>query len=182
MVKASRRPSGDQARPAGDSVKLLMAAVTPLLAQYTNNCVEPSASAPRYAMRVPSGDQRGAALDAALDSGRACSPSAPDQPHDAARPIRLDVETHAHVGNAAAVGRDLGIAHPLQIEDIERFQGRVSRSAQTPGARQREQEQGRCAPHSASADRSASRSFMPISSRLSPSSGVDAHRRFPRPA
>src|SRR5579863_3395326 len=77
MVKAMRRPSGDQARPAGDSVKLLMAAVAPLSTQYTYSCVEPSASFPRYAIRVPSRDQRGAVLDAALDSGRACVPSLP---------------------------------------------------------------------------------------------------------
>ena len=45
-----------------------------------------------------------------------------DQPDDAARPVRLDVETHAHIGDAAPVGGDCGIADPLQIEDIERLQ------------------------------------------------------------
>src|ERR1035438_2633191 len=77
MVKPSQRPSGDQASPSGDSVKLLMAAVAPLSIQYMNNWVEPSAAAPRYARRVPSGDRRGEVLAAALDSGRARFPSAP---------------------------------------------------------------------------------------------------------
>src|SRR5271167_4589335 len=69
MVKASQRPSGDQTRLEGDSVKLLMAAVTPLSIQCTNSCLEPSAPSPKYARRVLSGDQRGAALCAASDSG-----------------------------------------------------------------------------------------------------------------
>ena len=47
----------------------------------------------------------------------------PDQPDDAPRPIRLDVVTHAHVGDAAAVRRDLRIFDPLQIEDIDGLQG-----------------------------------------------------------
>src|ERR1700685_2524768 len=77
MVKASHRPSGDQARPRGDSVKLLMAAVTPFAIQYMNSWVDPSAARARYAMRVPSGDQRGAALDGALDRVRSFLPSTP---------------------------------------------------------------------------------------------------------
>lgn len=77
MVKASHRPSGDHAGLAGGSVKLLMAVLTPLSTQYTNSCVEPSPDAPKYARRVPSGDQRGAELIGALESGRGCFPSAP---------------------------------------------------------------------------------------------------------
>jgi hypothetical protein len=34
MVKASQRPSGDHARPLGDSVKLLIGALTPLAVHY----------------------------------------------------------------------------------------------------------------------------------------------------
>src|SRR5271170_743742 len=77
MMKASQRPSCDQASFEGDSGKLLMAVLTPLSSQYTNSCFEPSAPVPRYANRVPSGDQRGALLLGALDNGRARLPSAP---------------------------------------------------------------------------------------------------------
>ena len=47
IVKASQRPSGDQARPVGDSVKWLIGADTSLPNQYTNSCVEPSLAAER---------------------------------------------------------------------------------------------------------------------------------------
>src|SRR5271170_7816336 len=77
MVKASQRPSGDHASAPGDSVKLLTAAATPLAVQYMNNWVDPSAERARNAMRVPSGDQRGAPLAVALDSGRSFLPSTP---------------------------------------------------------------------------------------------------------
>jgi len=46
-----------------------------------------------------------------------------DQPNGASRPVRLDVEIHPHIGDAAAVGRYLRIACPLQIEDVERPKG-----------------------------------------------------------
>src|SRR5258708_8213824 len=77
MVKASQRPSGDQASPPADSVKLLIGALMPLAVQYMKSWAEPSAARERYAMRVPSGDQRGEALVGAPESGRSFLPSTP---------------------------------------------------------------------------------------------------------
>jgi hypothetical protein len=59
IVNASQRPSGDHARFAGDSMKWLIEAVTPLCTQWTKSCGEPSAAPATYAMRPPSGDHRG---------------------------------------------------------------------------------------------------------------------------
>ena len=114
---------------------------------------------PRYARRPPSGDQRGDVLDGALDEGRACLAVGSDQPDDAARPVRLDVETHAHVGDAAPVRRNLWIAHPLQIEDIERLQAQVSWCLRKARRKQGDQQPApKRAPRIA-----AFRSIMPIS-------------------
>src|ERR1700722_5620630 len=77
IMKASQRPSGDQASAPGDSVKLLIDALTPLATQYMNSCAEPSAARARYAIRVPSGDQRGEPLLGAPDRGRSFLPSTP---------------------------------------------------------------------------------------------------------
>ena len=77
MVKASHLLSGDHARPPGESVKLLMGALTPLAVQYMKSCAELSEVRAMYAMREPSGDQRGEPLSGALDSGRSFLPSTP---------------------------------------------------------------------------------------------------------
>ena len=44
IMKASHFPSGDQASPPGDSVKLLIGALMPLAVQYMKSWAEPSAA------------------------------------------------------------------------------------------------------------------------------------------
>src|SRR6185369_16416488 len=74
--KAMVLPSGDQAMESGGSTRLVSSAVCPESIQRTYNCGEPSA-AETYAMRVPSGDQRGwLKLRASERSGRLLLPSA----------------------------------------------------------------------------------------------------------
>src|ERR1700744_3302070 len=77
IIKASQRPSGDQARAPGDSVKLLIGALMPLAVQYMNSCAEPSGARAMYAIRVPSGDHLGEPLVGAPDRGRSFLPSMP---------------------------------------------------------------------------------------------------------
>src|SRR5262245_36974519 len=75
-VKAIERPSGDQAMESGDSTRLVSSAVCPESIQRTYSCGLPSA-AETYAMRVPSGDQRGELkLRISERSGRLLVPSA----------------------------------------------------------------------------------------------------------
>src|SRR5690242_2692059 len=76
-VKAIDLPSGDQVIASGASTRLVSSAVCPESIQRTYNCGEPSAEE-TYAMRVPSGDQRGwLKLRASERSGRWLVPSAP---------------------------------------------------------------------------------------------------------
>src|ERR1700733_15647269 len=70
IMKASQRPSGDQANAPGDSVKLLIGALMPLDTQYMKSCAEPSAARAMYAIRVPSGGQRGEPPGGAPPRGR----------------------------------------------------------------------------------------------------------------
>src|ERR1700691_2709878 len=77
IMKASQRPSGDQANAPGCSIKSLIGALMPLATQYMKSCAEPSAARPMYAIRVPSGDQRGEPLVGAPEIGRSFLPSTP---------------------------------------------------------------------------------------------------------
>ena len=75
-VKAMDLPSGDQAMAPGGSARLVSNAVCPESIQRTYSCGLPSA-ADTYAMRVPSGDQRGELkLRVSERSGRLLVPSA----------------------------------------------------------------------------------------------------------
>src|SRR5216117_2315342 len=62
IVNASERPSGDQLRLAGFSLTCVTCDVAPSASiQRTKTCVPFGSPSAKYAMRVPSGDQR--ALD-----------------------------------------------------------------------------------------------------------------------
>src|SRR6266849_5358886 len=59
IVKASERPSGDQLRFAGVSLTCVTCDVAPSASiQRTNTCVPFGSPSAKYAIRVPSGDQR----------------------------------------------------------------------------------------------------------------------------
>src|ERR1700694_4410677 len=59
IVKASERPSGDHVRLAGVSLRCVTCDVAPSASiQRTNSCVPFGSPSAKYAIRVPSGDQR----------------------------------------------------------------------------------------------------------------------------
>src|SRR5258705_2128330 len=59
IVNASERPSGDQLTVAGVSVTRVICDVAPSASiQRTNTCVPFGSPSARYAIRLPSGDQR----------------------------------------------------------------------------------------------------------------------------
>src|ERR1041385_1225793 len=59
IVKASERPSGDQLRLFGVSPTCVICDVAPSASiQRTNTCVPLGSPSAKYAMRLPSGDQR----------------------------------------------------------------------------------------------------------------------------